>query len=61
MTNALLERALDEELTQHIRYEKHDSAGRGSGNSRNFRPSKRLLTEVGGIDLDVPRHRADSL
>lgn len=54
------ERALGEELTQHLGHEKHDPAGRGSGNFRNFRPSRRLLTEVGGIDLDVPRDRADS-
>ena len=61
VTSAVHERALGEELTQHLGYEKHDPAGRGSGNSRNGRPSKWLLTEVGGIDLDVPRDRADSL
>lgn len=35
MTKAALERGLAEELTGHLGYEKHDSAGRGSGNSRN--------------------------
>jgi hypothetical protein len=34
-TKAVLERALAEEVTEQLRYEKHDPAGRGSGNSRN--------------------------
>jgi putative transposase len=53
-------RALGEELTGHLGYDKHDPAGRGSGNSRNGSTPKRLLTEVGGIDLDVPRDRNGS-
>jgi putative transposase len=60
VTRAVLERALGEELTEHLGYEKHDPAGRGSGNSRNGTTGKTLLTEVGGIDLEVPRDRAGS-
>jgi putative transposase len=60
VTKAVLERALDEELTVHLGYEKHDPAGRGSGNSRNGTSGKTLLTEVGGIELDVPRDRNGS-
>ena len=60
VTKAVLERALDEELTAHLGYEKHDPAGRGSGNSRNGTSGKTLLTEVGGVDLAVPRDRAGS-
>jgi putative transposase len=60
VTKAVLERALSEELTEHLGYEKHDPAGRGSGNSRNGVTGKSLLTEVGGIDLEVPRDRAGS-
>jgi putative transposase len=56
----VLERALGEELTGHLGYDKHDPAGRGSGNSRNGTTPKRLLTEVGGIDLAVPRDRNGS-
>jgi putative transposase len=55
-----LERALGEEMTEHLGYEKHDPAGRGSGNSRNGTTGKRLRTEIGGIDLDVPRDRNGS-
>ena len=60
VTKAVLERALGEELSQHLGYDKHDPAGRGSGNSRNGSSGKRLLTDIGGIDLDVPRDRNGS-
>ena len=58
VTKAVLERALAEELTGHLGYEKHDPAGRGSGNSRNGATSKTVLTEVGAVDLTVPRDRS---
>jgi putative transposase len=57
VTKAVLERAMEEELTGHLGYEKHDPAGRGSGNSRNGSSPKVVLTEAGAIDLDVPRDR----
>jgi putative transposase len=57
MTKAVLERALAEELTDHLGYEEGDPAGRGSGNSRNGFTSKRLLSEAGHVDLEVPRDR----
>ncbi|MBN9618668.1 MAG: transposase [Actinobacteria bacterium] len=60
VTKAVLERALAEEMSEHLGYDKHDPAGRGSGNSRNGVPGKRLLTEIGGIDLEVPRDRSGS-
>ena len=60
VTKAVLERALGEELTEHLGYEKHDRSGRGSGNSRNGSTPKRLLTEVGRVELAVPRDRAGS-
>src|SRR5438093_13681811 len=60
VTKAVLERALTEELTEHLGYERHDPAGRGSGNSRNGNTPKRLLTEAGAVDLAVPRDRAGS-
>ncbi len=60
VTKAVLERALAEEMTGHLGYEKHDPAGRGSGNSRNGTTAKTVLTEVGTVDLAVPRDRAGS-
>jgi Transposase, Mutator family len=60
VTKAVLERALAKEMTDHLGYEKHDPAGRGSGNSRNGMTSKTLLTDVGAVDLQVPRDRNGS-
>jgi putative transposase len=60
VTKAVLERALAEEMTEHLGYEKHDPAGRGSGNSRNGTTGKTLLTDVGAVDLQVPRDRNGS-
>ena len=57
VTKAVLERALDEELTGHLGYDRHDPVGRGSGNSRNGTTPKVVLTEAGAVDLDVPRDR----
>jgi putative transposase len=57
MTKAVLERALAEELTDHLGYEVGDPAGQGSGNSRNGYTPKKLLTEAGTLDLEVPRDR----
>src|SRR5437660_12537993 len=61
VTKAVLERALAEEMTEHLGYEKHDPAGRGSGNSRNGSTGKTLLTDIGGVDLGVRRDRKDSI
>jgi transposase-like protein len=60
VTKAVLERALAEEMTGQLGYEKHDPAGRGSGNSRNGSTPKTLLTDVGAVDLAVPRDRNGS-
>jgi transposase-like protein len=60
VTRAVLERALAEEMTSHLGYEKHDPAGRGSGNSRTGSTGKTLLTDVGAVDLQVPRDRNGS-
>ena len=57
LTKSILERALEEERTEYLGYERGDPAGRGSGNSRNGTTPKRVLTEIGAVDLDVPRDR----
>lgn len=57
LTKRLLERALDEELTDELGYERGDPAGNGSGNSRNGTTPKRVLTDAGPVELDVPRDR----
>jgi hypothetical protein len=58
LTKTVIETALDEEMTDHLGYDKHEPAGRGSGNSRNGTRSKTVLTDnVGPLQIDVPRDR----
>jgi putative transposase len=57
LTKALVERALQGELTHHLGYEKHDSAGDNSGNSRNGRTPKTMRGKRGQVRIDVPRDR----
>jgi putative transposase len=57
LTKAVLERALNAELTQHLGYEKHDPAGHKSGNSRNGTSAKTIKGDFGEIVLETPRDR----
>ncbi len=57
LTKRLLERGLSEELSDHLGYEPGDATGRGSGNNRNGTSAKTVLTDIGAVDLDVPRDR----
>jgi putative transposase len=60
LTKRVLESALEGEITDHLGYEKHDPAGDGSGNSRNGTRAKTVLTEVGPVEIEVPRDRDGS-
>ena len=58
LTKTVLETALEAEMTEHLGYEAHDPAGHHSGNSRNGTRTKTVITELGPVELDVPRDRA---
>jgi transposase-like protein len=58
LTKRVLELGLEVEMTEHLGYDKHDVEGRGSGNSRNGTRSKTVLTDIGPVEIDVPRDRA---
>jgi putative transposase len=58
LVRAVLERALESELTAHLGYGRHDPAGHRSGNSRNGSIAKTVQTGVGPVPLQVPRDRA---
>ena len=58
LTKRVLESALDGEITDHVGYDKHNPAGRGSGNTRNGSRSKTVLTDVGPVEVRVPRDAA---
>jgi putative transposase len=57
LTKRFLESALDGEITDHLGYDKHDPAGRNGGNSRNGSRAKTVLTDVGPVEISVPRDR----
>ncbi len=60
-TKTVIETALNEEMTEHLGFEKHDPAGAGTGNIRNGTRAKTVLTEsTGHVEIDVPRDRAGS-
>jgi transposase-like protein len=60
LVKAVLERALEAELTAHLGYTKHATGGHNSGNSRNGSIGKTVQTAVGPVGLRVPRDRAGS-
>jgi putative transposase len=58
LTKTVLEAALEEEMTEHLGYDKHAVAGRGSGNSRNGSRTKKVITDAcGQVEVEVPRDR----
>ena len=60
LTKALLERAMQGEMTEHLGYGKHDPAGQNSGNSRNGKTTKTLKGDFGEMPLETPRDRSGS-
>src|SRR6516164_8573518 len=57
LAKVVLESALEGEMDAHLGYRRHDRAGDGSGNSRNGNRGKRVLTDVGPVEIEVPRDR----
>jgi putative transposase len=58
LTKTVLEAALEEEMTEHLGYDKHDPAGRDGGNSRNGTRSKTVISDAAGeVTIEVPRDR----
>jgi hypothetical protein len=57
LVRQVLHGGLEVEMTDHVGYEPHATEGRGSGNSRNGTYPKSVTTEIGKVDLRVPRDR----
>jgi len=61
MTKTVIEAALEEEMADHLGYDKHAVEGRNRSNSRNGKRSKTVLTDsCGEVEIDVPRDRDGS-
>ena len=57
LVRQVLQTGLEVELADHLGYEPYDVAGRGSGNSRNGTTPKTVSTEIGEVELRIPRDR----
>ena len=60
LTQRLVERAMEVELTDHVGYEPHAEPPGGTGNTRNGTSPKTLVTEHGQVPIDAPRDRDGS-
>jgi putative transposase len=60
LTQRLVERALEVEITDHLGYEPHKEPPGGTGNTRNGSTPKRLQTEHGPVEVRTPRDREGS-
>ena len=61
ITRRMVERALEEELTEHLGYPAGQAPPGGAGNSRNGGTPKTLLTDQGRVRIDTPRDRKSQL
>ncbi|MEE9373118.1 MAG: IS256 family transposase [Saprospiraceae bacterium] len=55
-----LQAMLEQEMTQHLGYPRHDTSGNLTGNSRNGSSHKQLKTGFGETSLTIPRDRNGS-
>jgi transposase-like protein len=57
MVREVLQAGLDVEMSEHLGYEPHAVEGRGTGNSRNGGYAKTVATDIGPVELRMPRDR----
>ncbi|GAB3910493.1 IS256 family transposase [Microbispora bryophytorum] len=57
LTKLVLESALEGEITDHLGYDKHERGGSHAGNARNGTRTKTVITDVGPVEISVPRDR----
>jgi len=57
MFRDVLQEALEAEMDEELGYAKHDVVGNNSGNSRNGSYKKTLKSELGPVELAIPRDR----
>ena len=57
LVGGMLEQLLKNEMDEHLGYEKHSSIGDHSGNSRNGKSKKTLISNYGQVELEIPRDR----
>src|SRR5664279_414726 len=58
LTKALVERALQAEMTDHLGHAKNQLVANEAGNTRNGRSMKTLKGDFGALPIEIPRDRA---
>lgn len=57
LVSRFMTRALEEELTEHLGYEKHTKDARDTGNARNGFSKKTIKGDFGEQEINIPRDR----
>lgn len=57
LTKRIVETAMNAEMKDHLGYDINNPDGNNSGNSRNGTSKKKILTELGDVDIAIPRDR----
>ena len=57
LTKALVERALQAEIAEHLGHDKHETVTNPTGNARNGKSRKTLKGEFGELPIEIPRDR----
>lgn len=60
LTKALVERALEAEMAEHLGHDKNEPVKNATGNTRNGKSRKTLKGDFGELPIEVPRDRAGS-
>ena len=60
LTKALVERALEAEMTHHLGHAKHEAVNNPIGNTRNGKSRKILKGDFGELPIEIPRDRHGS-
>jgi len=60
LTKALVERALQAEMAEHLGHDKHSPVSNATGNARNGKSRKTLKDEFGELPIEIPRDRESS-
>jgi len=57
LTQRIVERALQAEMTEHLGHGKHQPVENDAGNTRNGKSQKTLKGEFGALPIEIPRDR----
>lgn len=60
LTKALVERALQAEMIEHLGHDMHETVTNPTGNARNGKSRKTLKGEFGALSIEIPRDREGS-